>query len=234
MFIIQSCEKDGYGNDNSNDNNESNYTENSDGTGSLTDIENNVYKTIKIGEQIWMAENLATTKYHDGTPIRNVTANTEWSNLTTAAYCWYENDNESNYGILYNWYVFETRNVCPTGWHVPADYEWRTLEMHLGMSYEESIQFGSRGTDEGSKLKSTNGWQEDGNGTNESGFTALPGGYRGTDGSFYNAGGWCYLWSRTETNSLGAWNRLLYHYGDKVNRNNIHKENGFSVRCLKD
>ena len=101
----------------------------------VQDIDGNNYLTVTIGTQIWMAENLRTTKYNDGTAIPLVTDNTTWANLTTPAYCWYNNDaktNGSTYGALYNWYSVNTKKLCPTGWHVPNDTEWTTLTTYLG------------------------------------------------------------------------------------------------------
>lgn len=148
-------------------------------TGTLTDIDDNVYKTVKIGDQWWLAENLKVTHYRNGEAIPNVTDGTQWSNLITGAYCAYNNDNGniSTYGLLYNWFaVDDNRNIAPAGWHVPTDEEWKQLEMYLGISPTRVNDTNNRGTDEGNKLKSTNGWHNGGNGTNVSGFSALPGG----------------------------------------------------------
>ncbi len=150
-----------------------------------------------IGTQVWMAENLKTTKYSNITndPIPNVTASIgtgSWSVLTTGAYCWYGNDaaNKPIYGALYNWFAVNTGNLCPAGWHVPSDAEYLTMELFLGMSPGTSAgQVGAwtdRGTNQGTQMKNTTGWAPPNeNGTNTSGFSALPGGYRyAVDGSF--------------------------------------------------
>lgn len=194
----------------------------------FVDIEGNVYSTVAIGFQIWMAENLRTTSYANGDPIPNVT-NSQWSNLTTGAWAHYNNDSqyENPYGKLYNWYtVNDPRNVCPVGWHVPTDAEWTVLTDYLG---GQNVA--------GGKMKSTGTqyWQSPNtDATNESGFSGLPGGGRGNDGSFYgigDGGGW---WSSTEFNTSNAWGRDLYYYIGNVNRNPYSKGNGFSVRCLRD
>lgn len=205
----------------------------------VTDIDGNVYNTIQIGNQVWMAENLKVMHYRNGEVIQNVTDNTQWSNLSTGAYCSYENSvsNISIYGLLYNWSaVDDSRGLAPAGWHIPSDEEWKHLEMYLGMSQTEADDTGSRGTDEGSKLKSTSGWYNNGNGTNESGFTALPGGYRGNyNGNFYNMGDYTFFWSSTETNSINAGARELDYDESGVYRYyDFDKGYGFSVRCVRD
>jgi len=195
----------------------------------VTDIDGNVYNTITIGTQVWMAENLKTTKYRDGTTIPNVTDNTAWSNLTTGAYCDNSNlsSNSDTYGKLYNWYaVADVHNICPTGWHMPTDAEWSVLTTYLG---GESVA--------GGKLKETGTthWESPNTGaTNETGFTALPGGYRYDNGSFYNVGNYGLWWSSTESNISNAWFRDAYYLYNNVNRLNISKKDGFSVRCVKD
>ena len=206
-------------------------------TGTVTDIDGNVYKTVKIGNQWWMAENLKVTHYRSGDAIPNVTNNTEWGNLATGAYCNYDNNeaNVATYGRLYNWYsVNDSRSIAPAGWHVPTDEEWKELEKYLGMSQSEADDTGWRGTDEANKLKSTSGWYNNGNGTNESGFSALPGGYRLRSGSYNSMGSTALFWSATEYSSRLAWYRLLYYSGSAVYRISSYKQNGFSVRCVRD
>ena len=181
-------------------------------TGTVTDTDGNVYQTVKIGSQWWMAENLRVTHYRNGDAIPNVTDNTEWSNLTTGAYCNYDNyaNNADTFGSLYNWYaVSDSRNIAPEGWHVPSDDDWKTLEMYLGMSQSEADGIEWRGTDEGSKLKSTSGWYSDGNGTDDYGFSAPPGGIRFYDGHYGKVGYEARFWSSTESDSYGTWNRAL-------------------------
>ncbi len=190
----------------------------------LIDIEGNTYKTVQIGDQCWMAENLRTSKYRDGTAIPKVTGNSQWGGLTRGAWAHYDNQatNETKYGKLYNWHaVANRRNVCPVGWHVPTDAEWTVLGNHLG-------------SEPGHKMKSTSGWANNGNGSNASGFNGLPGGFRDLDGTFYYVGRYGYFWSSSESNSVGAWFRFLSNDLRDLFRSFNHKRNGFSVRCLRD
>lgn len=206
--------------------------------GTVADIDGNIYQTIKIGNQWWITENLSVTHYRNGDEIPNVQNDSSWINLTTGAYCAYDNDdsNIAIYGLLYNWYaVKDTRNIAPEGWHVPTDQELKELEMYLGMSQSEADDKGWRGTDEGSKLKATSGWNNDGNGTNISGFSALPGGYRyGYNGAFSNIGGNGFWWSATQSGSLYAWQRELSYGTSEVTRSSSIRRSGFSVRCVRD
>ena len=206
-----------------------------DGT-TVTDIEGNVYKIVTIGTQTWMAQNLRTTKYNDGTNIPLVTDNTAWSQLSTPAYCWYDNDAtyKTVFGGLYNWQVVETGKLCPTGWHIPSDEEWKTLEMHLGMTSQDADESDLRGTSQGKKLKSTGGWFNDGNGTDDSGFKALGGGFRYSgDGSFHSMKKYGYWWTSTSATE-GAWQRYLYYDNDGVYRYDNNKGRACSIRCIKD
>jgi uncharacterized protein (TIGR02145 family) len=198
------------------------------GVAIVTDVDGNVYHYITIGTQIWMVENLKTTKYRDGTAIPNVTDQTIWTNLTTGAYCYYNNDVASYnalYGYLYNWYAVNTGMLAPTGWHVATDTEWTTLSTYLG---GESVA--------GGKLKETgtNHWNSPNTGaTNESGFSALPGGSRFSNG-FSNVGDGGFWWSSTKRNDDYVWFRFLgYNYGNLYNSGGL-KHLGFSVRCLRD
>jgi uncharacterized protein (TIGR02145 family) len=206
----------------------------------VTDIDGNVYQTVTIGTQVWMAENLKVTHYRNGDAIPNVTDGVAWTGLTIGAYCEYDNDvnNVAAYGRLYNWYaVADSRNIAPTGWHVASDAEWKQLEMYLGMSQTEADQTGWRGTDEGGKLKEpgTAHWLSPNTGaTNESGFSGLPGGYRYTGGQYYDLGSHAVLWSSTEASSDFAWCRNLGSTYSGVHRYDGGKVDGFSVRCVKD
>ena len=210
--------------------------------GTVTDIDENVYKTIKIGDQIWMAENLQVTHYRNGEVIPHITGNSEWKILSTGAYCNYANDesNVAEYGRLYNWYAAnDSRNIAPAGWHVPTDEEWKQLEMYLGMSQSQADDTEWRGIDEGGKLKepqSTTPWNSPNTGaTNESGFSGLPGGYRYYgNGIFNNMGYYAAFWSSTEFTSYEAWHRYLYFDSSTIYRYNYHKSFGFSVRCVRD
>jgi uncharacterized protein (TIGR02145 family) len=203
--------------------------------GQISDIDGNVYNTVTIGTQVWMSENLKTTKYNDGTTaIPNITDNTAWEALTTGAFSWYNNDAttyKATYGALYNWYAIDIssnggKNVCPTGWRLPTDGEWTTLTTYLG---GESVA--------GGKLKETGTthWTTPNDGaTNESGFTALPGGYRYYSGSYSTIGNYGYWWSSTETSPAYAWYRSMSFNTTDVLRSSHSKQNGFSVRCLRD
>ncbi len=196
------------------------------------------YPIVTINGRKWFAENLRTTKYRNGSDIPNVTNNSSWASLNTPAYCWYNNDQNTygnTYGTLYNWYAVNTGNLCPTGWHVPTEAEWYAMENFVDPTISDPNALGWRGIDGGTKLKATSGWNSGGNGTDEVGFSALPGGYRNYgDGTFVNVGNYGYWWSNTETDAESAWRRNLFIDSKNVNRFNINKRNGFSVRCIKD
>ncbi len=195
----------------------------------LTDYDGNEYNTVQIGDQVWMKENLKTTKYNDGTAIPLVPDPAIWKNLTTPGYCWYNNDEASykdTYGALYNWYVVNTGNLCPSGWHVPSQDEWAILISYLG---GESVA--------GGKLKETGTlyWVYPNTGaTNESGFTALPGGSRESSSDFELISYFGYWWSSTEYLSTKARNLGLYSEFSGVYNVYDNKEIGFSIRCVKD
>jgi uncharacterized protein (TIGR02145 family) len=195
---------------------------------SITDIEGNVYKTVTLGTQTWIAENLKTTRYNNGTPISNITADAAWELLATGAYCWYNNDisKKDIYGALYNWHAVNTGKLCPTGWHVPTDDEWTSLTNYLG---GENVA--------GGKLKEegTAHWVSPNDGaTNQTGFAALPGGLRGYYGPFYNIGEIGNWWSSTEEVTGYAWCRVLWYDYAGLGRSNPYETAGYSVRCLKD
>jgi uncharacterized protein (TIGR02145 family) len=198
-------------------------------SGTVGDVDGNVYNTVIIGTQTWMAENLKTTKYNDGTSISLVTDGTAWTNLSTQGFSWYNNDAATNkdlYGALYNWYSVITGKLCPAGWHVPTDTEWTILTTWLG---GETVA--------GGKLKETGTthWTTPNTGaTNESGFTALPGGYRSSTGPFANIGINGSWWSSTEQSPSSAWYRYMYNNFSEVSRPSTLKQNGMSVRCIKD
>lgn len=190
------------------------------------------YPIVDIGGQIWMAENLKTTKYRDGTNITYPGIdNVAWQNNTNGAYSWYNNDETSNknvYGALYNWFVvINSHHLCPTGWHVPTNAELTTLTTFLG---GESIA--------GGKLKETGfmNWQNPNFGaTNETGFSAIPGGFRASNnGTFSNIKVTGFWWSSNEFNVTTAWYRYLSYSIGEVNGGDNGKNNGFSVRCVKD
>ena len=184
-----------------------------------------------------MAEDLKVTKYRNGDAIQNVTNDAEWSNLSTGAYCSYDNDdsNITTYGLLYNWFtVNDNRNLAPAGWHIPTDEEWKQLEMYLGMSQTVVDNTGHNRTWVGHMLKSTNGWNYNENGTNSSGFTALPSGYRLLDGSFITIGNRAYFWTSTVDNTEYAWYSYMNYDTGIVIYDPFYKISGFTVRCIKD
>ncbi|MEI7501319.1 MAG: fibrobacter succinogenes major paralogous domain-containing protein [Bacteroidota bacterium] len=195
----------------------------------VKDIDGNSYKSVKIGKQEWLVENLKTTRYQNGDAIPVVSDEFKWKNLTTGAYCNYENDTGyyKRYGRLYNWYALnDSRKICPKGWHVPTDADWDKLTSFLG---GEIVA--------GGKMKESKAayWDIPNIGaTNESGFTALPGGYRSIKGEFNSLGSYTFFWSSTGYSSDMAWCRYLQNGNDQVERIENYKRFGFSVRCIKD
>ncbi len=208
--------------------------------GTVTDIDGNVYQTVTIGSQVWMAENLKVTHYRNGEDIPNVTDTVAWHDLSTGAYCNYDDyeDNVVTYGRLYNWHaVTDSRNVAPAGWHVPSDAEWKQLEMTLGMSQTQADATGWRGTTEGGMLKEvgmTHWWSPNTGATNESGFSALPGGYRLDYGKYHFMGTSTIYWSSTEFDSDLAWYRHLNYERPVINHSYGSKGDGYQVRCVRD
>lgn len=193
----------------------------------VTDIEGNIYPVVKIGTQTWMAENLRTTKYNDGSQIPNVQDNTAWNTQATPGYCWYGNDpgNKSAYGALYNWYAVNTGKLCPTGWHVPTDEEWTTLTTHLG---GESVAGGKM------KETGTTHWNSPNSGaTNESGFSARGSGVRLIAGEFNDFKNLSLWWTST-LGGVGAWFRYANNQNATLTSQGYNKKNGLSVRCIKD
>jgi uncharacterized protein (TIGR02145 family) len=195
----------------------------------ITDIDGNIYRTVKIGNQEWMAENLKTTKYSDGSSIPNVTSGYQWANTTSGAWSSFDNDikKDSTYGKLYNWYVAsDSRNVCPIGWHVPTNDEWILFTDYLyvnGPSGSEAIA-----------LKSTSGWNSDGNGTDNYGWNALPAGSRHSSaGDFFSRGESTNWWASDNRYSFG-WSRHITHNHDIIRGYSAIPEAGFSIRCMKD
>jgi uncharacterized protein (TIGR02145 family) len=236
--LLQSCTKDSNGN----------------GTpvnpGTVTDASGNTYPTVTIGKQVWMAENLRTTKYRDGSNIPVVTSSTTWSNnwnngspLQQPMMCWYNNDQATytanKFGALYNWYAINpatngNKNVCPSGWHVPTDAEWTTMINLL----DRNAAGGTNINIAGGKMKST-GTQywlgPNTNATNSSGWSGLPGGYRNYNVSFGSVGNYGYWWSSAGVSSTNdAWYRVLSYNNGNVYRSSYNKAGGFSVRCLRD
>ena len=201
-----------------------------------------IYKTVSIGTQVWMAENLKATNYTDGTSIPNVNDGSQWAGLTTGAYCWYNNDisKKDVFGALYNWYTVNTEKLCPAGWHVPNNDEWIVLEGYLianGYNYDGSVE----GNKIGKAMASRNFWQlsiEEGSvgnnllANNKSGFSCLPGGLRLIN--FYDIGEFGYWWSSTEYSSINAWNLRLGYINKGPMQVSAPKFLGLSVRCVKN
>jgi uncharacterized protein (TIGR02145 family) len=205
-----------------------------DDTSPVTDIDGNSYKIVKIGSQVWMAENLRTTRYNNGASIPQVTDSAAWSRLTTPGYCFYENNPvafQSAFGALYNWYALNTGDLAPDGWHVATDDDWNTLMKELG----ESLVAGG-------KMKTT-GYYGSANGlwlpfntgaTNESGFSGNPGGERKSDGAFSGLFYSALFWSTSGDGTEKAWYSALSYMKESVYRNSIEKSSGFSVRCVRN
>jgi uncharacterized protein (TIGR02145 family) len=214
--------------------------------GTATDIDGNVYQTVAIGTQIWMGSNLRTTKFNDGTPIPNVTANAAWAALLTSGFCSYDNtpsaDTIGSYGLLYNWYAVNTGKLCPTGWHVPTLVDWNNLTNFLinnHYNYDSSL-----GANLFAKaLASTSGWKASpGKGAvgntdypanrNITGFDALPAGYRGV--GFINAGFYATWWSATEETAPTAWYFWMDYQDNSLFGIGASKFEGFAIRCISD
>ncbi len=206
-------------------------------TGTVSDVDGHEYKTVRIGNQIWMAENLKTSRYRDGSLIEWVTDNTTWRNRTSGAWCWYSNDRafEIAYGKLYNWYAISRGNLCPSGWHVPSDSdinnnsEWSTLITRLGGSDIAGGKMKERGTHH---------WLLPNVGaTNRSGFNGLPGGSRGADGTFDGVRFEGFWWNTMERDVWGfSWSRsrILFYNSERIDYFDGDKRMGLSIRCIKD
>lgn len=226
LLILSSCKED--------DSNDESLT--------VTDYDGNIYPTVQIGDQIWMAENLKTTHYADGSVIQLVESSTDWENLTATekAYCFYENNTEygNKYGALYTWSAAmngtsssnlnpsNIQGVCPDGWHLPSDSEWTEMTEYLGGSEVA-----------GGKLKEsgTENWNYPNTGATEIiGFNALPSGDRNTSGTFYYLGEECLFWTSTANENDDAWHRGLNYNSSEIVRYNPRRKNGYSVRCVKN
>jgi len=208
----------------------------SETTGTITDVDGNIYATVKIGSQWWMTENLKVTSYNDGTKVRKIVSlenDSIWAQLDSAAFC----IKDERFGLLYNWFtVSDTRNIAPKGWHVPTDDDWKKLEVELGMSVSESNNTAWRGTTEAEKLiiKSSVGWSlPEHFGSNSSGFTALPGGCRVFDGKFQASSNSAFWWT-SSTNKEQVYYRNIDSKMRTIFRHFTYKQYGFSIRCVKD
>ena len=207
-------------------------------TSTVTDVDGNVYKTVKIGNQWWMAENLAVTHFNDGadlTYIETTSMDSTWSNTLNAAYTLL---NDGQYGNLYNFSVVENvKNIAPEGWHVPTDEDWKTLEKEIGMSNEETNSLGWRGVNEAEKLTSlyATGWPQGAAlfGTDEFGFNAKPGGCRVFNGQTNYQGSMSFWWTAS-TNDNEAWYRYIDANQTRIFRQHTYKGYGMSIRCVKN
>lgn len=204
-----------------------------DKRGRLMDIDGNKYRTVRIGDQIWMAENLKTTRVADGTVIPTVQDAVEWDLTLSPAMCWY-NNNSSKYkdksGALYNWYTVEKGDLCPTGWHVPSDSEWVALK-------EYELTAGINKFEEGSALKAKGDWKLQYNRstiTDPFGFSAYTTGNRSSGCIFEGDEFAAYWWSSTSWSFLYAWSHSIVTDNDIITRSKRNMKDGLSVRCIKD
>lgn len=203
-------------------------------TGMVKDIDGNLYNTVKIGSQIWMAENLKVTRFSNGNIIPEVKKNQDWKSLSSPGLCWYENDKEKygdKFGALYNWYAASTEGLCPSGWHVANDDEWSTLINYLGGEKEASFYLRESGYANWERPFVEPKTPYD----NESGFTALPGGFREYYGLFKYNGTNAAWWTSTESYDVYGWIRVIQNNsGGIIFRTNNLKKFGYSIRCIKD
>ena len=211
----------------------------------VTLFDGHEYSSISIGNQVWMTENLQTTHYQNGDPIITGLTNNDWATTTSGAYSIYNDDaaNIDSYGLLYNWYaVTDNRNICPAGWHVPSNDEWAILADYL---ISNGYGFGGNGIDIGKAMAETSGWNEstitgtvgnDQPGNNISGFSAVPAGFRNTNGLYEYAGSYAFWWSISESSvgSIDALLRFLQYSSDILGNTAYNKHKGLSVRCLMD
>lgn len=195
----------------------------------MKDADGNIYMSVNIGKQIWMSENLKTTRYNDGKPIQLVADDNAWKGLKTAAYCWYKDDikNKDVFGALYNWYAVNSKKLCPVGWHVPTDGEWEAMIESIG---------GLSTAGDKLKEKGTTHWENYlSQATNDYDFTALPGGMRYFTGDFPIFGNsYAIWWTSTEFSEYQAVCRGLHDSSSMAFKASDNKRSGFSVRCIKD
>jgi uncharacterized protein (TIGR02145 family) len=211
------------------------------GIPTVTDYDGNVYNTVQIGSQCWMRENLRVRTFRDGNMIPEVTIGAQWKTMASSARCWYNNDSAlfaSSFGALYNGYVVEYPYICPSGWKIPTDKDWKAFEVFLGMTQNQADSGGWRGTIEGGKMKESGSlyWNAPNVGaTNTSGYSAFAGGTRGVvDGSFNGKGFKGNWWSVSVASPTTLWYRELANDKSTIRRETIQRANGLSVRCLVD
>ncbi len=203
---------------------------------SCLDYENNMYKTVEIGNYIWMAEDIKSTKYRDGSIIPKLEDNKSWINTKEGAICYYDNDKQNS--LLYNWYACNNEhNICPSKWHFPTDDEWAILEKSIGLNDSLTFQQGWRGDNLSWKLKEPgiNNWlSNEGKLVNLSGFSAIPNGIRNFAGNFFYKGTNSAWWTKTESDDIDAWCRALQYDTNSIYREKGRKTMGFSLRCIKN
>lgn len=210
----------------------------------ITDVDGNIYTEVKIGNQVWMVENLKTTRYNNGDSIPQIADAVEWADLSTPGYCWYYNDTtyKEPYGALYNWYAVNTGELAPEGWHVPSDPEWDTLQNYLIVN-----EFNYDRTTSGNKIAKSmaaiNEWPSstgegaignDPSKNNRSGFSAFPGGCRHFDGIFDDIQYRAQWWSSSDNGLEYAWKRYIDFFNVNLQRDNVPTRDGLSIRCIKD
>jgi uncharacterized protein (TIGR02145 family) len=204
----------------------------------IKDIDGNIYSTALIGDYWWMTENLKSARFNDGSNIPCVKDQSIWLILNSSAYCYYQNieNYADTLGFLYNWYAVNSGKLCPTGWRVPADDEWMRIEGTADTKYGTNDPIwdkpGLRGFDAGQRLKSVKGWRKGVTGTDDLGFSALPGGERLS--RYYAGGSSGFWWTSTEASSSSAYYRSLIYSFEYVARDTHPKRMGFSVRCIKN
>lgn len=195
----------------------------------IKDGDGNTYTSVTIGTQVWLKENLKTTKFNDGTAIPLVTGNTDWNNLLTQGYCWYDNNpsNYSNtYGALYNYAAVTSEKLCPEGWHVPSKGEWEVLRDNTGGEYKAGGNLKEEGTTH---------WISPNTGATDAyGFKALPGGERYEDGDFVYLGINNNFWSTSIGPGTDPYGVRMYNDSEIFHMSEFHKARGLSVRCVKD
>lgn len=196
--------------------------------GIVTDVDGNIYRTVTIGTQTWMAENLKVTHYRNGDKILYLPDEAAWGSTTAGAFCNYNNDSShvSEYGRLYNWYaVNDSRGIAPEGWHIPGPAEIETLITYLKGDTIAAAKLKSAGLDS---------WLSNLGADNETGFSALPGGYRHKDGSYHTLGSNGYWWTKTRSYEMFSWSKRVYQGFADVDRITDFMNYGFALRCIKD
>jgi len=207
----------------------------------VTDVDGHVYRTVVIGEQVWMAEDLRTSRYRDGSPVAHVTSDAAWPNTSSGAWCFYENNSDlgATYGKLYNWYAASDARICPQGWHVPTDADWQRMEAALGVPANELALPGWRGVEQniGGHMKAAVLWEDPNtSASNESGFHGLPGGARNFhgNGNFSSLGRLGHWWSASDAGTGNAWAHTLHNNNAGIARFSLFERNGSCVRCVMD